>query len=129
MTKKELGKLYALQNDIKRLTDRIEELSTPSVVSSLTGTPSGSMVGDPTGRMAVQISALRLKLEAARLDAVVELQRITEYIEEIADPVMRQIMHYRHVDGLTWAAVARRVGGRNSAESVRKAHDRFLNEE
>ena len=68
----------------------------------------------------------RLKNEVE--DAETEYERLKNYINSIDDCVIRQIMTLRHVDGLSWVKVALQIGGNNTADSVRIAHERFLNE-
>lgn len=127
MTNRELKRLRYLHRDIDRLNDRIAQLEDPSA-PPIDGVPhSGG--ADLTARNAVRLTVLRLRLEAARLDVMDELQKMTEYIEGIDDPLMRQIMQYRHINGLSWERVAVLIGGGNTADSVRMAHDRYLADE
>ena len=48
--------------------------------------------------------------------------------ETIEDSRIRRIMRYRYIDDLNWVQVAHRMGKNHTAESCRKAHDRFLEE-
>lgn len=73
-----------------------------------------------------QMRAVLRKREAARARAAAQLAEIEEYIAGIEDSVMRQIIRYRYIDGLSWRQVAIRVGGGNTEDGVRKAQDRFL---
>lgn len=127
MTNRELKRLRYLHRDIDRLNDRIAQLEDPSA-PPIDGIPHGGGA-DLTARNAVRLTVLRLRLEAARLDVMDELQKMTEYIEGIDDPLMRQIMQYRHINGLSWERVAVLIGGGNTADSVRMAHDRYLADE
>ncbi len=52
-------------------------------------------------------------------------QEVTKYILEYPDPVTRQLLYLRCVKGLKWDAVAYRIGGGNTADSVRKMYERF----
>lgn len=128
MTNKELSKLFYLNRDIGRLKERIEELESAAegTTTRITGMPGGGVISDKVADGAIKLTALRLKLEAARLDALDELYRLTDYIEGIDDPLMRQIMQYRHVNGLGWEQVAEHIGGGMTGESCRVVHWRFL---
>ncbi|MEA4869911.1 MAG: hypothetical protein VB062_04655 [Christensenella sp.] len=129
MTNAELSRLYHLNRDIERIQERIDELESAaeSVTASITGMPGGGTISDKVASGAVEITAMKLRLGAAKLDALAEQCRLTAYIEDIPDPLMRQIMHYRHVSGYGWEQVAAHIGGGMSGESCRKAHYRYLN--
>lgn len=128
MTNKELNKLYYLNRDIERLSTRIEELESAAegTTTKITGMPGGGITSDKVAQYALELTEMRLKLEAAKIAAVRELMRLTDYIEGIEDPLMRQIMQYRHVNGMNWIQVSCLIGGGNSPESVRQAHKRYL---
>lgn len=60
-------------------------------------------------------------------ERLLELQNeVEEYIESINDSRMRRIISMRIIDNMTWQQVAQNIGGNNTADSVRKAFDRFL---
>lgn len=69
------------------------------------------------------------RLRQQALDrATQELAEIEEWIATVDDPHIRDIIRYRYIDGFSWQQVARKVGGGNTGDSVRKAHARYLNE-
>ena len=55
-----------------------------------------------------------------------ELAYLRGYIARIDDALTRRIFELRYIDGLSWAQVAKRVGGGNSVEGVRQRHNRYL---
>lgn len=62
-----------------------------------------------------------------RYDELLEMQTALEqWIYSIPDSRTRRILTYRYIDGLNWVQVAHRMGGKNTADSCRIAHDRFL---
>lgn len=128
MTNKKLKRLYYLNRDISRIQNRIDELeaAAESTTATITGLPGGTTVSDKVGNISVQLVAERMRLEAAKLDAIVEYAELTDYIESINDPLMRQIMQYRHVNGLEWEQIAEMIGGGITGESCRVMHWRFL---
>ena len=130
MTNTQLKRLYYLNRDIERLTERIQELESVAegTTQRITGMPHCAGVNDKVGNSAIKLAALRLKLEATKLDVMGEYIVLNDYIESIDDPLMRQIMQYRHINGLTWEQVADCVGGGMTGESCRKAHYRYLQE-
>ena len=53
------------------------------------------------------------------------------YLTAVEDEVelaylTRRIFELRYIDGCNWVQVARRIGGGNTAESVRKRHNRYI---
>jgi hypothetical protein len=127
MTNKELSQLYYLKRDIDydivRLT-KLEEnaVSTVTVLSCMSG---NGTISDKTS-IACDITDLRdiiiNKLEQNKK----EYQSLYLYINNIKDPYIRLIFKLRHIDLLSWIKVARKIGGGNTPDSVRMAHDRYL---
>ncbi|MGN1048830.1 MAG: hypothetical protein ACI4QZ_09515 [Eubacteriales bacterium] len=52
--------------------------------------------------------------------------RIEKYISDVSDPLVRRIMVARYIECRSWEGVARKLGGRNTAESVRKICERWI---
>ena len=78
------------------------------------------------GDYAAEIADLRGIIASNIQRCWYELNRLHRYIASIEDSQMRQIMTLRYVYGYTWQRVAMDIGGGNTGDSVRKAHDRFL---
>ena len=55
-----------------------------------------------------------------------KVERIEEWIAEIDDPIVKDIVTYRFVRGYRWAKVAIKVGGGNTEDGVRKIVERYL---
>lgn len=73
-----------------------------------------------------KVKRLRKKLQR-RLDKLMEKrEELEEYISTVPDSMMRMILTLRYVNGLSWRQVAAHIGGNNTADSVRKAAERFL---
>lgn len=62
-----------------------------------------------------------LEMEISEMIADVE-----KFIKEIDDSHLRRIVTLRVVDGLSWNQVAKKMGGGNTEDGVRKTFDRFL---
>lgn len=71
----------------------------------------------------------KLRLELVDQELLELLNEVEEYIENIENSRIRRIMRHRYIDGMSWIRVAHAMGKGNTAESCRKAHDRFLEEE
>ena len=55
-----------------------------------------------------------------------ELAYLRRYIASIDDALTRRIFELRYIGRYSWAQVARKIGGGNTAEAVRKRHNRYL---
>lgn len=128
MTNRELSQLYYLNREIVCLRQQIAAIESraESVTQVLSDMPRGSGTADKVSRAAVTLAAIRDKYHAKMLEASAEHRLLLDYIDGIEDSMMRQIMQYRHISGMSWAAVAAHIGGGNTADSVRMAHDRYL---
>lgn len=54
---------------------------------------------------------------------------IESFVANIDDSLTRRIFEYRYIKGKalpTWQSVAIKIGGGNTSDSIRKAHERFL---
>jgi len=134
MTKKELKQIKHLKSEIEMLKKQIENLE--YVIT--TDTVKGSTSYFPYIEHNVKITGIdykdynrRLKklqrMLRRRIEELIDLvEQANEYIGSIEDSLMRQILTLRYINGLTWEQVAAHIGGNNTADSVRKAAERFL---
>lgn len=129
MTIHELSQLYFIEQEIKRYDDRIDELRarrTAISAPSFDKEPGGRR--DPTDskieRLTAEIIDLENLLRLHREQRAVEHQRLERYISGVEDAQVRQIMHYRFEDLLTWPEIGRRM--QYSVEAVKKRLYRYL---
>lgn len=66
----------------------------------------------------------QLERQEEKIDRVV--CKAEKYIQSISDSRIRRIVRYRHCDNLGWVQIAHRMGGKHTAESCRKAYERFI---
>ena len=127
MTKQELGRLYHLNREIAQEKHRLAELEAAATDTSakVTGLPHLNCVADKTA-IAAELADCRATMEAMVRLSITEYDRLNRLIAGVDDCLMRQILTYRYVNGFSWNAVAMHVGGGNTADGVRKAHDRWL---
>ena len=127
MTGKELSQLFYLNREIEQDKMRLMELENAATSSSarITGLPHGTGLANKTA-LAADIADLKKEIELKTELCVVEFNRLMRYINGVGDSLMRQILTFRHVNGLNWAQVAAHIGGGNSEDGVRMAHKRFL---
>ncbi len=87
--------------------------------------PKGNGISDKLSSCVSEMADLKSLLDLNIKKCFYELNRINRYIESIEDSQMRMILSLRYVNRLSWQQIAFSIGG-NTSESVRKAHDRFL---
>lgn len=128
MTKDELERLSVLNIELKRDLERLCELR--SIVSgrtsSLSGLPHIGMLRDNTGLYLSMIDELKKIIMERVLESILEYAKLNAFVNNIGDPLLRQIILYRYVDGLQWRQIAARIGGRNTEDSVRNCVNRYL---
>ena len=90
------------------------------------GAGRSSEVSSPVVKLAEQREKIREIISAKLVEISYVEREILEYINTIDDSLIRQIMIHRHIELKSWVQVANAIGGNNTAESVRKMHDRFL---
>lgn len=130
MDKKELNQIYYLEKEIQMWRKALNRIQSRSLIPSqeITGMPFGSGISDKVGNLATSEVDITNKIEELQKKVYEEQYRLLKYIETIEDSLMRQIMYHRHVLCMKWNEVAMTIGGGNTEDSVRKAHDRFLEE-
>ena len=128
MTSKELSQLYYLNKEIKLYQQRIKKLrdKATNASASITGAPKSNSTKDIVGECASDIAQLWNLIEDNRKEAITAEINIQKYINSIEDSLTRLIFYYRYIECLPWHSVAYKIGGNNTADSVRKAHERFL---
>ena len=128
MTKKELSQLYYLKKEIKEQQRRIAELEAAATNCStkITGLPSGKGSSDKIGNYAAQIADLKALLALNLKKCFYEFNRLNRYIEEVEEPLIKQIMICRFVNGYSWRKIAYIVGGNNTPDGLRIKMMRFL---
>lgn len=64
--------------------------------------------------------------KAAERKARIELRKLSSFIANCHENVVRQIIISRYIDGLSWTATAIRVGGNNTPDTCRMMLKRYL---
>ncbi len=134
MTRQQLKQFKHLKSEIKILREQIDNLKAGIVSDVVEGSESEFpytkrrfiVTGVDCEEYERKSKRLQRRLQH-RVDELMDLlEEINKYIEGIDDSLLRQIISLRHVNGLTWDQVAASIGGGNTADGVRKMHDRFL---
>ncbi|MBU5627718.1 hypothetical protein KQI82_12440 [Oscillibacter sp. MSJ-2] len=129
MTKEELSKLLWINREISIEKRRLEELKAAAkdCTAKITGLPHVSGASRRMENISILIAEQRDLVDLKIKQSVIEYNRLNRYISGIEDPLIRSILKLRFIDGFSWLQVAMRVGGDNTADSVRKSCDRYLN--
>lgn len=130
MTHIQLKQAYWLRGEIRLYEGKLRELRQMYLAASrMDGMPRGSGRGDKVADLAVRIADLEDKITYLRLQLIDAEAEIMNYISGIDDSYIRQIVYCRHIGLMSWTLTAHKVGGRNTAETCRKAYARFMKKE
>ncbi len=141
VTKNILEQYSDLRKEIRELKDSIERADLQleklqregNVVDKVKGGEGGiqnfRIEGFPIGeysKKSALLYARKLKLEnrEEKLDRM--LVDVEDFVTNIDDSHVRRIVNYRIIDNLSWESVARKIGGGNTPDSVRKAYERYM---
>ena len=51
---------------------------------------------------------------------------LLNYIKSVSDPIVRQALTLKYVEGMKWEEVVKKIGGKNTSESIKKMVYRYL---
>lgn len=111
MKKARISTVTEIKNEILQTEKRIKQLEK-------------SMPQSSAAKLANQKLLDSSKATLKRAQA--ELSRLIKLIEGIEDSHTRNIITLSLVDGVSYRDIAQRIGGYNTADSVRKTVERFL---
>lgn len=127
MTKEELEQYRSIVAEIDEIRDRLNN-------NTVHGTVTGSDSEFPYVKHSFSVGGV-VETEQNKRDMIllrkleVQKQTIDEFIANIPDSVTRRIFRYRYIEGKvrpSWQWIAFRIGGGNTADSVRMTHSRYL---
>jgi len=124
LNSQELKDLMYMEKEIKRLRQRVEVLQAraESCTQQITGMPKGNKGSDIKELLIEAKDKLQKQIDAKELRKI----EIEGDLDEIDDTLTRLIFTYKYADGCSWSQVARKVGGGNTKESVRKIAERYM---
>lgn len=138
MNKKELSQLRYLNREIELLKEQIEKAEQDVEANMAADTVAGSnpvwpyqprsfrVEGVAMPEYERRVQRLKRKLQRRLEELMEKREELEEYIDGIDDSQIRMILTLRYINGLSWQQVAEHIGGGNTADSVRMAHNRFL---
>ena len=124
MTNKQLSQLNYLKKEIKIHQERLTELNALAEIksSAITGMPMSKSISDRIGYSVIKIISIK--------DALSKLcEELTDYIENVDDPIIRMILTYRYVNNFSWEKTASKIGGRNRVSGLKKRLYRYFRKE
>ena len=130
-----------LENDIHKLEERILEIESGEVVKDKVYGGNGGwqgfvISGIPSKEYEEKKTLLYLKkmrleerrniLERHEVKILEQINEVEQFIKNIDDCLTRRIVSNRVIEGLSWQKVARKIGGENTEDSVKKIYQRYL---
>lgn len=141
VTKKVLNEYIDLQKEIeetrdkiKRVESQIEKLEKQGVVfDTVSGGKGGiqhfKIEGFPYpeySRKKTLLYARQTTLTNLELELMETINDVEMFITQIDDSFMRRIINLRFIEKLSWGEVAKRMGGANNEDNIKKAFYRFM---
>ena len=129
MTNEMLSEAFYLEQEIDQWKNQLKRLKDASMTPELSmdrERVSGGKISDHTADLATEIADLERKIRKKVYELTRLKNRIAEYIMGIEDSQTRLIFHLRVYDLMTWNAIADKIGGMNSEDSVKKRYYRYL---
>ena len=115
---RELSQMRNFQREIRLDTDRLNRLD-------VTLYPSVRLNAERAA-LAPYAAEIRQIIQTKRENCLRERLRLERYIASVDDSLVRMAMTLRFLDGLHWQAVAMRIGGGNTEDSVKKMVYRYI---
>lgn len=128
MTIKELSEAYYIQKIIDRYDEKIAQLyaSLEPGGMNFSGMPSDHSPKNRIEEVVAKVDEIKRKKRLEEIKQNEAKKKVERFIDECGNPQIRIILMYRFVDFLKWEAVAAKLGGGNTEDSVKKACYRFL---
>lgn len=126
MTSKQLDQVFNLTREKRELEKMLLEIPDITAVRYDSIGVSNSGISSPVQKITEQREKIRELISMKLAEISVAEREILEYIFSINDSQIRRIMRLRHIELKSWLQVANAIGGNNTADSVRMAHDRYL---
>lgn len=106
----------------------LERLQCKSLVKGqeITGMPFVTGTSDKVGDLVSTMADIEAIIKGLLAKIQLERRKIMEYINNIEDSYIRQIVFLRNVSCMSWNKVAREMGGGYTEDSVRKTYERYI---
>lgn len=129
MTLRELSIYYKLHERLEQNRQMLSSLYTAAGLGAqeITGMPHAPGVSDQVSGLVIEIEDLKERISHLESECAQEKRILERYISTIEDDQTRMVFRLRFVHCMTWPQVAKAIGGRNTANSVKLICHRYLN--
>ena len=129
MTLRELSIYYNLHKKLEQNRQMLSSLYAAAGLGAqeITGMPHAPGVSDQVSGLVIEIEDLKKRIANLESKCAWEKEILERYISTIEDDQTRVIFRLRFVHCMTWPQVAKTIGGRNTANSVKLICHRYLN--
>lgn len=129
-----LSQYYDIKQEIAELKNKINDAEMPNNITDIV---QGSSKQFPYTMHPIKVTGLKIekkskinnykKILENRLLDLLEARANTEtFINTLPTSRLRRIFTMKYIDGFSWTKIAFKIGRNATADSVRKEHDRFL---
>lgn len=129
MDRKKLEQVRWLKKELKMWERRLEELYADIALS---GQPDDGMphsvtnkIISPTEDKAIEIAETIEYIQKKKREIIKAVNEVEKFIIELEDPMIRTILEYRCVYGLSWTGVADAMGA-DQEQTIRQSYSRFV---
>jgi len=131
MTLQELSIYYKLHKRLEQSRQMLSALYASAGLGAqeITGMPHAPGVSDGVSSLIIEIEDLKERISTLESECAREKRILEGYIETIEDVQTRVVFRLRFVHCMTWSQVAKTIGGRNTANSVKLICYRYLDKE
>jgi len=125
MTLNRLNDLRTGLNSLRKIQEELE-INADSIPQNLTGMPSAKGISNSKENKYISLMKNKKILEKRCAEMSVEYSDAIKYIANIKEHTLHLIFYYRFLNGYEWNLVAQKLGGKNTADSVRMRVKRYL---
>ena len=127
LTRKELQQIFYINKEIQMWQNELAKLRAKQLVGSpkITDMPKGGLIVGLDDYVA-DVADLEATIKGLLAKLQIKRKEIMEYIFNIDDEFIRQIVYLRNVCLMSWNEVANSIGGGNTENSVRMAYNRYF---
>ncbi len=131
MTLQELSIYYKKHERLKQNRQMLSSLYAAAGLGAqeITGMPHAPGVSDQVNSLVIEIEDLKKRISRLESECEREKAILESYINTIEDDQTRMIFRLRFAHCMTWSRVAKVIGGRNTANSVKLTCYRYLDKE
>ena len=129
MTLRELSIYYKLHERLERNRQMLSSLYATAGLGAqeITGMPHAPGGSDQVSSLVIEIEDLKERISHLESECAQEKKILERYIATIEDDQTRMVFRLRFVHCMAWSQVAKALGGRNTANSVKLICHRYLN--